>query len=287
MDTANKTHIFFLSTILFLVLFIYYMFGKGSAEGFGEIAIPKDGIIPVGFYKVPQKNEKGADILDESGATLYNMKSVPYGYISSPDKLSIIPSTQSSQYSSIIKSSDPNEGKFSGTQTSETNYNPIVDLSGAPYYDKPSESNLGVYYFYDKDGNLVASDISGTNIAPVIYYIPGSYKYGASNYVPNYEDSVYMSRTTRQSTTTPVFNTSSILGGFCAQNKGDTNKLEEKCNALDLNACASTSCCVLLGGQKCVAGNDRGPTNPANYSDFRVVNKDVYYYQGKCYGNCM
>jgi hypothetical protein len=215
---------------------------------------------------------------------------VPYGYISSPDKLSIVPSTQASQYSSNIKSSgpvDPNEGKFSGTQTSEANYNPIIDLSGAAYHDTPSESNLGVYYFYDKDGNLVASDVSGTNVAPVIYYIPGSYKYGASNYVPNYEDSVYMSRTTRQSTTTPVFNTSSILGGFCAQNNGDTNKLEEKCNALDLNACASTSCCVLLGGQKCVAGNDRGPTNPANYSDFRVVNKDVYYYQGKCYGNCM
>jgi len=43
---------------------------------------------------------------------------------------------------------------------------------------------------------------------------------------------------------------------------------------------------VLLGGQKCVAGNENGPTMKANYSDFLVLNKDFYYYQGKCYGNC-
>ena len=31
---------------------------------------------------------------------------------------------------------------------------------------------------------------------------------------------------------------------------------------------------------------ENGPTNPANYSDHTLKNKDFYYYQGKCYGNC-
>ena len=84
----------------------------------------------------------------------------------------------------------------------------------------------------------------------------------------------------------PVFNTAGMLGGFCTQFKNNTLDIEEKCGALDLNTCASTSCCTLIGGQKCVAGNENGPTNPANYTDYNLKNKDFYYYQGKCYGNC-
>jgi hypothetical protein len=313
----DKTHILFLSVLLFFVLLVFYMFGEGSVEGFGEtVDIPITGL-PIGSFKVIKKNANGTNMLDSNGAIQYGMitvppgyyasskkdengnemviiagspdkdyelKKVPYGYMASPDKFSINPSTKASQYATyenaLTTTSDAGA-------TSERNYNPIDASFASAYHDTPGNENLGKYYFYDKDGNLTMSDVSGTNVAPVIYYIPGSYKYGASNYVPNYEDSVYMSRTTRQSTVTPVLNTSSILGGFCAQNKGSASKLEESCNALDVTACASTSCCVLLGGQKCVAGNDRGPTNPANYSDFRVVNKDVYYYQGKCYGNCV
>ena len=317
----DKPHILFLLGILACVIMVFYMFGEGSVDGFDVMDLPTTGLppahikvvktnpdgttvkdstgaivygmirIPDRSYAVPKKNSTGSNILLEGSTTdiEYEIKRVPYGYMAAPDKMSIIPSTQSSEFSQYQKSLGGNTdtGVFTGNMTEERNYNPN-DASNAPaYYSTPGEDNLGKYYFYDKDGKLVFSDVSGTNVAPVIYYVPGSYKYGASNYVPNYEDSVYMSRTTRQSTLTPVFNTSSILGGFCAQHKGDTNKLEEKCNALDVAACASTSCCVLLGGQKCVAGSDRGPTNPANYSDFRVVNKDVYYYEGKCYGNCL
>lgn len=316
----DKAHIIFLSVFLFFVVMIFYVFGAGSVDGFDIMDIPTTGM-PVGHIKVLKRNPDGTVVRDSANQIVYGMikipqryyadikvdstgrevflegsttdkeyvlKAVPYGYMAAPDKMSITPSTQASQFSEYQKNMGDNSdvGVFSGTQTQERNYNPN-DIMAPAYHSTPDSSNLGKYYFYDADGKLVVSDISGTNVAPVIYYIPGSYKYGASNYVPNYEDSVYMSRTTRQSTVTPVFNTSSILGGFCAQNKGDTIKLEEKCNALDVDACASTSCCVLLGGQKCVAGSDRGPTNPANYSDFRVINKDVYYYQGKCYGNCM
>ena len=146
--------------------------------------------------------------------------------------------------------------------------------------------DLGTYYQYDDNGNMIEIQNSEAQFSPVLYYVPGAYKFGSSNYVPNYEDSVYLSRTTRQSQTTPVYNTANILGGFCAQYKNDTNALEEKCAALDLNACASTSCCALLGGQKCVAGNENGPKNVANYTDYSLKNRDFYYYQGKCYGNC-
>ena len=149
-----------------------------------------------------------------------------------------------------------------------------------------SDNNLGVYYQFDQNGNMVKIENTEAQFSPVLYYIPGAYKFGSSNYVPNYEDSVYLSRTTRQSQASPVYNTASVLGGFCTQDKNDVTSIEEKCGALDLNTCASTSCCTLLGGQKCVAGNQNGPRNIANYSDYNLKNKDFYYYQGKCYGNC-
>jgi len=154
-----------------------------------------------------------------------------------------------------------------------------------PTAGKTDDPNLGKYWMFDDEGKLIEVNTE-SNKSPILYYVPGAYKFGASNYVPNYEDSVYLSRTTRESQLTPVINTASQLGGFCAQYAGNTTKIEEKCAAQDLNACASTSCCVLLGGQKCVAGSENGPKNVANYTDYNLMNRDFYYYQGKCYGNC-
>jgi hypothetical protein len=152
-------------------------------------------------------------------------------------------------------------------------------------YGKTDDLNLGKYWMFDDEGKLIEVNTE-SNKSPILYYVPGAYKFGASNYVPNYEDSVYLSRTTRESQLSPVVNTASQLGGFCTQYAGNTTKIEEKCAAQDLNACASTSCCVLLGGQKCVAGSENGPKNVANYTDYNLMNRDFYYYQGKCYGNC-
>lgn len=172
--------------------------------------------------------------------------------------------------------------------TFDATYNP--SNINTVYHDtdmsEASDNNLGVYYQFDENGNMIRIENTEAQFSPVLYYVPGAYKFGSSNYVPNYEDSVYLSRTTRQSTAAPVYNTASILGGFCTQDKDDVTMIEEKCGALDLNTCASTSCCTLLGGQKCVAGNQNGPRNVANYSDYSLKNKDFYYYQGKCYGNC-
>jgi len=149
-----------------------------------------------------------------------------------------------------------------------------------------NNDELGKYYTFDANGKLTREENTDISYSPILYYIPGAYKYGSSNYVPNYEDSVYLSRTTRLPQPAPVFNTAGMLGGFCTQFKNNKFAIEEKCGALDLNTCASTSCCTLIGGQKCVAGNENGPMNPASYTDLSLKNKDFYYYQGKCYGNC-
>ena len=142
----------------------------------------------------------------------------------------------------------------------------------------------GDIYVIDQCGNTVLLPRSNVQNS-VTYYQPGSYRYGASTYVPNYEDSVYLSKTTGLSSTSfisPPYN----LGGICNQYKDQPLLLEEACQKLNGNVCASTSCCVLLGGSKCVSGNERGPAVKSNYSDLFIPNRDYYYYQGKCYGNC-
>ncbi len=77
-----------------------------------------------------------------------------------------------------------------------------------------------------------------------------------------------------------------IAKGFCT---GRTpGEIQEMCAKLPKDVCAATSCCVSLGGAKCVAGNENGPTVTSSYNDPGLVNvkRDFYYYNGKCYGNC-
>lgn len=119
-----------------------------------------------------------------------------------------------------------------------------------------------------------------------IYYEPGSYLFGASTYVPNYEDSVYLSKLTGESTVKPIVSPAQIASGFCSFYKDSPVKLEEACQATNINSCSSTSCCVLLGGSKCVSGNATGPHRKQNYGDVTIKNPDYYYFQGTCYGNC-
>ena len=74
--------------------------------------------------------------------------------------------------------------------------------------------------------------------------------------------------------------------GFCQQKDNIMNNINERCNELPSNMCATTDCCVLIGGQKCVEGDENGPTNKRIYSDTSIKNRDAYYYRGDCYGNC-
>ena len=47
---------------------------------------------------------------------------------------------------------------------------------------------------------------------------------------------------------------------ICEKYIGDYSTINEKCRGLNENSCAAVNCCVLLNGNKCVAGNKIGPT---------------------------
>ncbi len=81
-------------------------------------------------------------------------------------------------------------------------------------------------------------------------------------------------------------NTPGMRGGFCVQHGHSQLELEKKCSKLDKDMCASTNCCVLLGNDTCVAGNEHGPSYQDHYRNPLIQNRDYYYYKGKCYGNC-
>lgn len=174
------------------------------------------------------------------------------------------------------------------------------DASGNEYDEtKYNRNNLDITYHGDADvsdvsfGSITVLDKNGKKVTiPYVpgaalptYYHPGSLRYGSKNYVPTYEDSVYLSRITGTNGIYFAQDSASQKAGFC--NQPFSSDIEKKCKALDPNVCASVSCCVLLGGNKCVAGDEKGPVMKSNYADPFIVNKDVYYYQGKCYGNCV
>lgn len=150
---------------------------------------------------------------------------------------------------------------------------------------EPSDVTFGNTYVYDENGNQIPYPFSSVQ-GDITYYTPGSYPFGPANYVPNYENTIYFSKLTGQSTTTPIYNTAKMRGGFCSYFSDQPKEKEIVCSQLDPNQCASTNCCVLLGGEKCVSGDMSGPTYTTNYGDVFLRNKDFYYYQGVCYGNC-
>lgn len=76
------------------------------------------------------------------------------------------------------------------------------------------------------------------------------------------------------------------LTGFCNAPNATSDTIQEKCSKLDDYTCTNTSCCVLLGGTKCVAGDERGPTFDNYYNDVELNSRDRYYYMGNCYGDC-
>lgn len=203
--------------------------------------------------------------------TVVNSGSFSYGYIDNPNLISP-------------------DGTFKYSQ----DYREISNNYDVSFHESAEElakqqtgpfgSSFGSVTVLDKDGNLVSLPRTGIQ-GDVTYYTPGSYTFGAGSYVPKYEDSVYLSRTSHMPT---MADYKSIFKktGFCEADKASPDEIEAKCNALDRDVCASTSCCVLLGGAKCVSGNSNGPTVKAHYSDYLLRNKDSYMHLGKCYGNC-
>ena len=71
---------------------------------------------------------------------------------------------------------------------------------------------------------------------------------------------------------------------FCEKYRGSSGSLNDMCAKLTNKNCNSTSCCVLVNGKKCAAGNADGPTFNT-HKNGKTKNIDYYYYQSKCYGN--
>lgn len=121
--------------------------------------------------------------------------------------------------------------------------------------------------------------------ASPLFYTAGFYKYSGINYIPKYEDSVYLSRTTQQPTISAYKSTENSKG-FCEMKEAFPMVVEAECSRLNKHVCASTNCCVLIGGQKCVGGSSTGPTLQSHYRDPALSITDHYFHSGKCYGNC-
>ena len=71
---------------------------------------------------------------------------------------------------------------------------------------------------------------------------------------------------------------------FCNKYKNNPETINKMCKKMSITNCKIPSCCVLLDGKKCVAGNTSGPL-------FLTENgKDVDYIfytnKNRCYGNC-
>jgi hypothetical protein len=182
-----------------------------------------------------------------------------------------------------------NAGDFKYDQTyKDILSNPNVEFHGnvATLQDRNEMNNaeFGSMTVLDKSGNLITIPRSSVQ-GDITYFQPSTFKYGLSTYVPKYEDSVYLSRTSHMPTMAEYRSAFKTVG-FCEEHKDSPFALEEKCGALSAETCASTSCCVLLGGAKCVSGNENGPSMKQNYGDVFVRNKDYYTHLGKCYGNC-
>jgi hypothetical protein len=178
------------------------------------------------------------------------------------------------------------------TKTTDSAYN--ANVPDVTYHESAEDirakDKTGSVPVKDASGNIVNLPWSMAVTTTPRYNDSSYFRYSPSPYVPNYEDSVYLSRTTSYNDSAQLVDHGLGLpaskGGFCEANKNNKLELETQCGKIGKDACASMSCCVLLGGSKCVAGNEAGPSMKSNYSDISVLSRDYYYYQGKCYGNC-
>ena len=131
----------------------------------------------------------------------------------------------------------------------------------------------------------IVEDLNPNDVSPPpVYYEPTKIVYGGLGYKPAYSEMLYLNNYPYDSKPKEI--TDYNVKGFCDLSNNIMNDINEKCQELPGDVCASTNCCVLVGGQKCVQGNEHGPKDQSIYSDTTIKNRDAYYYLGKCYGNC-
>jgi hypothetical protein len=178
--------IVFLIVIILLVIGIfstYYPFKEGL-DNSDTIDIPADGVIPDGYYKIRDGK----------------MKKIPYGYTTNVEKNELLPNTQTAFWVNEVKKNISGNSVTDGSTIENSKYNAgNYDFS---YHDSLAsiKSQSGVYG--TDFGTTIVVDSCGNKIlipynewqGHSIYYKPGSYKYGASTYIPSYEDSVYFGK---------------------------------------------------------------------------------------------
>lgn len=237
--------------------------------------------LPPGFYYTDSSKTRISFLPD--GAMADTVQGWGYKYAPGNAPTDINPENKSLSYSDLSRN-------FMAYHKTEAEIKSEMEAGGA--------TSLGGYMSMivkDQNGNLVKMPVPDSSygllgVDSEVYYKPGQYPYGAQNYVPSYEDYVYLTyadgKKAPQMTMAKYADADSAKGGFCEATSHSMIEREAQCNALSGNICASTSCCVLLGGEKCVAGGADGPENKENYADLFIKNKDFYYYNTKCYGNC-
>lgn len=233
-------------------------------RGTSEAAfLPEGDVLPKGYYL----NEDRTTISILPYGKIANGPTEP-GYITNPYLISA-----NGRFKREVSTAGPGPSSTLNEDQEESNKNKLF------------EQPVGAIVMLDTDGNKIILPREAVQ-GDLTYNEPASYPYGMQTYVPNYEDSVFLSSTTRLSTVSEYKDAGAEAKGFCETLKSDPQSIEYNCRKMSPGSCAATSCCVLLGGSKCVRGNENGPSNRTHYGDVFVRNKDYYYYRGKCYGNC-
>jgi hypothetical protein len=181
----NKKNIAIVFCMLIFLLIICISINcysiKEGLDNSDSTDIPADGIIPDGYYK-----------LDET-----KMKKIPYGYTTNTEKTELLPNTQSAFWVNEVKKKDNvmDDPILNSKKYNTDNYDLLYHDSeeSIKYQSGLYGSDFGTTMVLDNCGNKVLIPYNETQGYP-IYYKPGSYKYGASTYIPNYEDSVLLSR---------------------------------------------------------------------------------------------
>jgi len=180
----NKKYITVFCIILFLliigILTNYYSLKEGL-DNSDAINIPADGVIPDGYYKIDDKT----------------MKKIPYGYTTNAEKTELLPNTQSAFLVDYVKKKDNvmDDPILNSNKYNSDNYDLLYHDSeeAIKYQSGLYGSDFGTTMVLDSCGNKILIPYSESQGYP-IYYKPGTYKYGASTYIPTYEDSVFLSK---------------------------------------------------------------------------------------------
>lgn len=185
----NKKNIIILFCILLILLTIgiltNYHSLKEGLDNSDAINIPADGVIPDGYYKIDDKT----------------MKKIPYGYTTNSEKNELLPNTQSAFWTDYVKKKEnvTDDPAINSNKYNSNNYDLLYHDSEETikYQSGLYGSSIGTTMVLDSCGNKILIPYSEVQGYP-IYYTPGTYKYGASKYVPSYEDSIYLSNSMKK-----------------------------------------------------------------------------------------